>query len=323
MKIRMHVEAFLAAFMLTLASMGLAQQAKKTGDESDRAKSDKPAISELQQRALENLDRVALAARQIDNPGIRADLQAQIGDALWDFDPAHARNVFRDAFKNALSLEDKRTGVAVATQVLRHVWQRDRALAEELMKQLSKGDQPNQPEAPADFGVASQFGMKSSDAASQQRLELARDLIQDDPAAAGELIANSIRQEVTFPGINLLGQLKPTQPELANQIFSGALTQLRTMPSTSAINAAIAMGDYVAPSCTLCSQTGADPMARSYFTAARDALRRSLGQPYTPPPVRRELQDRLTQYFHEMQALLALNLSKLAGPDEIGELQTI
>jgi len=48
-----------------------------------------------------------------------------------------------------------------------------------------------------------------------------------------------------------------------------------------------------------------------------------LGQPYTPHPVRRELQDRLAEYFHEMQAVLALTLSKFAGPAEAGELQAV
>ena len=318
------LQAGLSLFALTLgSSICLAQKPTKSGEPS-RANPENRILTELQQRGLENLDRVAFAARQIENPGIRADLQSLIGDALWDFDQSHAKNIFRDAFKNALSLEDKRVGVAVATQVLKHVWQRDRALAEELMKQMSNNDQADKPEAAGDFGVASQFGMKSSDPASQQRLDLARSLLNEDPSAAGELIASTLRREVSFSGINLLTQLKAGQPDMANEIFSRALTQLGTMPSTNGIMSAIAMGDYVFPNCTLCSQAPADaPMARAYYAAAIAALRQSLGQRYTPPPVRPELQGRLTQYFHQMQALLALNLTKFAKPDEVEELQNI
>ena len=65
-------------------------------------------LSPAQQQGLENLDRIALEARQIDNPLIRTDLQALIGDALWDFDKANARKIFLDAFKNARAIEPLR-----------------------------------------------------------------------------------------------------------------------------------------------------------------------------------------------------------------------
>jgi len=202
------LQAGLSLFALTLgSSICSAQKPTKSGEPS-RANPENRVLTELQQRGLENLDRVALAARQIENPGIRADLQSLIGDALWDFDQSHAKNIFRDAFKNALSLEDKRAGVAVATQVLKHVWQRDRALAEELMKQMSNNDQADKPEAAGDFGVASQFGMKSSDPASQQRLDLARSLLNEDPSAAGELIASTLRREKGHDIEAACGQLR-------------------------------------------------------------------------------------------------------------------
>ena len=321
MKFR-HFKAGLTALMFVLSNSCIcgAQVPTKTTKGGKKT----PALTATQQRALENLDRIALEARQIDNAAIRTDLQSLIGDALWDFDTANARNIFIDAFKNARNIEDKRKAAAVQTAVIKHIWTRDRALAETLMKQLADVDPQKTEAASGDFGLAAEFGMKSGDPSSQQKLELARSLLEDNSGAAAELIAASLQNEVNFAGINLLSQLRPKDPELANSIFRDALNQLTNLPTTGAVMAAIAMGNYVTPTCTLCSQTApVSSLAGPYYQAGLQVLRRSVGQTYTPPPVRRDLQDRLVQYFHEMQALLALTLTRFAGPSDIPALESI
>lgn len=95
------------------------------------------------------------------------------------------------------------------------------------------------------------------------------------------------------------------------------------MPSTGAVLAAIAMADYVSPTCSLCQGSLDQKIVESYYNPALQTLRRSLGESFAPPPVKPELQARLVQYFHEMQAMLALSLSRFAVPSDIGELETI
>lgn len=315
----------LAAISLLLIASGTSLAQSSSGQKSVRPETKKaaPVLSSTQQRGLENLDRIALEARQVDNPAIRADLQALIGDALWDFDKPNARSIFVDAFKNARALEDSRAAAAVTTIVVKHVWARDRALAEEFMKQLSdskdsKGHESN------DFGISSQFGMQSSDPSVQQKIDLARDLVEEDPAAAADLIEKTLAREVSFAGIATLNQLKASDPDKANRIFVRAVSQLQSMPSTSAVLAAIAMADYVSPTCSVCQQQSSDPIiTQNFYAAGLQTLRRSLGESFAPPPVKRDLQDRLVQYFHQMQAMLALTLSRFAGPADLSELQTI
>ena len=318
--------SWLAAVCLLLIVSGtsLAQSSNRQKSVRPETKKAAPVLSPTQQRGLESLDRIALEARQVDNPAIRADLQALIGDALWDFDKPNARSIFVDAFKNARSLEDPREAAAVTTIVVKHVWARDRTLAEELMKQLSESKDPKSPESTKDVGVSSQFGMQSSDPSVQQKVDLARELLEEDPAAAADLIEKTLEREVSFAGIATLNQLKTSDPEKANRIFVRALGQLQSMPSTSAVLAAIAMADYVSPTCSVCRQQSSDAtMTQTFYAAGLQTLRRSLGQSFAPPPVKRDLQDRLVQYFHQMQAMLALTLSRFAAPNDLGELQTI
>ena len=313
----------ITSLLITISGTGGAQTVNHFKVELQDPKKAVVTLSPAQQQGLENLDRIALEARQIDNPGIRADLQALIGDALWDFDKANAKRIFLDAFKNARAIEDKNEAAVVQTEIVKHVWGRDRALAEELMKDLSEKNQPDS--APKNNpGIASQFGMRSSDSTIQQKLNLAKNLIEDDPAAAGELISSSLNHELNFAGIALLTRLKATDPANANAIFQSSIGRLESLPATAAVNAAIAMADYLGSSCSLCPPQNFNPeITDSYFKAALEVLRRSAGQSIRPPPVKPELQARLVQYFHEMQAMLALNLSKIAPPANLPELQSI
>jgi len=95
------------------------------------------------------------------------------------------------------------------------------------------------------------------------------------------------------------------------------------MTQTSGIMAAIAMGDYLAPSCGFCSTAADAPSVEAYYASALKVLRGSLGQPFAPPPVKPELQERLALYLQEMRATLALTLSKFAGPADLPQLEAI
>lgn len=304
---------------------GLSVRSQPSNRQNTRQKKKEPAVlSPIQQRGLETLDGLSLEARHITNPAIRADLQAQIGDALWDFDKRNARNIFIDAFKNARNLDDEDEARAVQTQILKHVWRRDRALAEELLKQLSTGKTQKTAEASAASDLSSQFGVQSSDPVIQQKLDLAKNLLEDDPAAAANLIGDSLRREVSFSGINQLSQLKLKDPETANRVFDRAVTQLPSMPASSAVMAALAMADYLSPNCAFCAPKTFDPaVVDVYYTSALRTLRRSLGEAPAALPLKPELQQKVVRYFHEMQALLALTLTRFAKPTELAELQTI
>ena len=317
-----HIRSILViGLVLVVMPAGLAQTPAGRTQNPKETKNVR-ALTEMERRGLENLDRVALEARQIDNVAIRTELQSLIGDALWDFDKAHARSIFVDAFTNARAIADKRQATVAQTQVLERVWARDRALAEDLMKQLADSKEDPKNDAHGDFGVSTQFGMKG-DSVNQQKLELARNLLDIDARASADLIGTSLQNDVTFPGINLLAQLRSRDPQAADSIFQRAVPRLANMTDAAGIMAAIAMGDYLAPSCALCSSSPSAPGANIYFTNAYSLLRRSLGQSLVPPPLKRDLQDRLGQYFHETQAMLALTLSRFAGPADLPQLDAI
>lgn len=306
-----------------ISTLCLGQASANRNENQKRAGKDARTLTEIERRGLENLDRIALEARQVDNSAIRTELQSMIADALWDFDRLHARNIFLDAFKNARALADKRQAAVAQTEVIQRIWVRDHAWAEELMKQLAVTNAEVKNDPQGDFGLSSQFGMKSASPVNQQKLELARELLEIDSSAAGDLIGASLKNDVSFSGINLLAQLRSKDPAAADGIFQRAVQQLPTMTQPSGIMAAIAMGDYLAPSCAFCSTAADAPDGGAYYASALSMLRGSLGHPFTPPPVKRELQDRLVQYFQEMQATLALTLSRFAGPADRPQLEAI
>jgi hypothetical protein len=308
---------------LIISTVSLGQGSAGRNENQKPAGKGARSLTEIERRGLENLDRIALEARQVDNSAIRTELQSLIADALWDFDRLHARNVFLDAFKNARAIADKRQAAVAQTQVIKRVWVRDRAWAEELMKQLVVTNAETKNDPQGDFGLSSQFGMKSASPVNQQKLELAQELLDVDATAAGDLIGATLKNDVSFAGINLLAQLRSRDPAAADVIFQRAVQQLPAMPQTSGIMAAIAMGDYLAPSCAFCSTAADAPSVEAYYASALKLLRASLGQPFAPPPVKPELQDRLAAYFHEMQATLALTLSKFAGAADLPQLDAI
>ena len=69
---------WLAAISLSLIVSGTspAQNANPKKGARPETKKSAPVLSLTQQRGLENLDRIALEARQVDNPAIRADTSA-------------------------------------------------------------------------------------------------------------------------------------------------------------------------------------------------------------------------------------------------------
>jgi hypothetical protein len=269
------------------------------------------------------MDAIALEARQIDDPGIRADLQALIGDALWEFDKPTARSIFLDAFKNATALENKGEARVAQSDVIRLIWLRDPAMARDFLKRLSESeDSQNNPDGIA--SIQTTFGLTSSDPANLQSLKLADSLFDSNPQAAGDLIDSALKNGVSFAGISRLSQLRESDPERANQIFSRSINQLRSMDPSAGVVAAIAMADYVSPSCAFCPSRPLEPETASlFYQAALNILRAASRSTYVPPPLKAEFQAKLIQYSHEMQAMLAMMLTKLANPADAAELQKI
>src|SRR6266446_7188548 len=87
------------SLLLITSSVCRAQNPKRLKSGQQETKNTVPVLSSAQQHGLENLDRIALEARQIDNPAIRTELQTLIADALWDFDKSNARAIFIDALR--------------------------------------------------------------------------------------------------------------------------------------------------------------------------------------------------------------------------------
>ena len=310
---------FKVVVILLLTSASYTQGAPRTRAPKKKV----PVLTAAQQQALQTLDGIALEARQIDDPGIRADLQAMIGDALWDFDKPTARSIFLDAFKNATTLENKGEARIAQSDVIRRFWLRDPAMARDLLKRMSESeDSQGSPDGIASMQAT--FGLTTSDPANLQSLKLADSLFDSNPQAAAELVDTALKNGVSFAGISRLSQLRESDPQRANQIFSRSIDQLRSMDPGAGVVAAIAMADYVSPSCAFCPSRPLDPETASrYYQAALNILRAASRSTFVPPPLKAEFQAKLIQYSHEMQAMLAIMLTKLASPADTAELQKI
>lgn len=217
----------LRCFVLAIAFVCLSPGAGLLCVRAQRA--DPAAQDQLLRRITDLLNSTADDAKKWDDKAIAARTQAQIADLLWDFDRENASNHLRDAWTASAKVEEpKHERSTVVNPSLRNAVKREVLLVarkrapdlatiwlEELVEE-SKSDTKSE---------RGTFDDRST--RSAVLLQMANELVADNPKAAADLLNESLRDGISFNFQTVLSRLQEKDAALAQDVFRAALARLR------------------------------------------------------------------------------------------------
>jgi hypothetical protein len=201
-----------------------------------------------QVQALDILNGLFDVADDIKDAQVKIKVQGRIADALWDHDEARARRLFIKAFKaidsikednstNGLQyMKDLSTPFQLRREVIRLASSRDPALADSLIKSISKETQ----KAEIDSSL-----FRNTDQAALY-LEAAMSLAGSDPQRAADMIKLSLNDGMTPKLVGALRVIRGKTPALADEVFSYAMFRVQRDPAHYSMNINL-MASYLFP----------------------------------------------------------------------------
>lgn len=320
----------LSAALCLVAALAAPAPAQSTTDPNTRPqKSSAPAKSATPESAPSDPARearratatglllsLAAEARDFRDATLRARVQAEAADLLWDAEQERARALFRGAWETARAAdrdnerrrdEDearqlRESGTATTPdipnlrgEVLRLAGRRDRALSEEFLKSLE-----------ADRGAAEDDASKTpreraghtpneATPAEGQRLKLARELFDEGDAERAFQFAAPALTRVTRDGTFFLSRLRTKLPAQADARFGEMLARAAADPASDANTVSLLSSYAYTPGIYVVVMDGggsgteiresmpppalAPPLRAAFFRTAAQVLLRPL-----PPP---------------------------------------
>ena len=185
---------------------------------------------DLSKRVFEVLNATADEARKWDDKATAARTQAQIADLIWDNNRDNAITYLKAAWDAAGKVEEpKRERSAFANpswrnavrrEVLLVAHKRARELAEQWLEQIVEESKSAEKTERGTFDDRT--------ARSALLLQMAQEIVADNPQAAAELLIDSLRDGVSFNLQSGLLQLQRKDPALAETVVRAAVARLRT-----------------------------------------------------------------------------------------------
>ena len=186
---------------------------------------------QLLRRIVELLDSTANDAKKWDDKAVAARTQAHIADLVWDRNRDNAREYLKAAWSAAARVEEpKRERSSVVNRSVRNAVRRDvllvaRKRAPELATAwLEEMVDESKSAAQNDRGT---FDDRS--ARSAVLLQMANEIVGDNPKAAAELLVESLRDGVSFNLQTALLRLQQKDAALSENVFRAAVARLRAV----------------------------------------------------------------------------------------------
>jgi hypothetical protein len=188
-----------------------------------------PEQLQLLRRIIEVLNSTADEARKWDDKRIAARTQARIADLIWDANPESANNYLKAAWSASASVEEPKVDRsafvnpsrrnAVRRDVLLVARKRAPELAakwlQEMVEESKSGDEKER----------GTFDDRS--ARSAVLLQMANQLVADNPQAAADLLIESLRDGISFNFQTTLVRIQQKDLALSEKVFRAALMRLR------------------------------------------------------------------------------------------------
>ena len=189
-----------------------------------------PNQTELLKRINDLLNSTADEARKWDDKVVAARTQAQIADLIWDANQDNAKNYLKAAWTATAKVEEaKRERSTVANPSLRNAVRREvllvaRKRAPELAAMwLEEMVEESKSAEKKDRGT-----FDDRTARSAVLLQMANELVAENPKAAAELLIESLRDGISFNFQTALIRIQQKDSALAETVFRAALNRLRT-----------------------------------------------------------------------------------------------
>ncbi|MDT4953274.1 MAG: hypothetical protein QOJ02_1412 [Acidobacteriota bacterium] len=281
-----HLRLYVSAlFVLTLVSLVNAQTPpapastpKSTGASGkNRPSARKEADLVLAARrsvAISLLTSLADEARGYRDETLRARIQAQIADVIWEQEPERGRDLFRRAWEAAESVEgssvaneeparpgrfSKRPAVRPRTnlrlEILRLVARRDRALSEEFLDRLTvaKSEEADR----VSDGLNDKPAPELSQAAINARIRIANQFLESDDIEHAIQFADPALVQVNMSAVRFLVDLREKNAAAADLRFASLLSRIAADPSSDANTVSLLTSYVFTPSNYLTvSETG-------------------------------------------------------------------
>jgi hypothetical protein len=275
-----------ALFVLTLISLVSAQTPpapsptpKSTGapakNRSSARKETDPVLTARRSVAISLLTSLADEARGYRDETLRARVQAQIADVLWEQEPERARALFRRAWEAAETVEgsavaneepsrpgrfSKRSSARPRTnlrlEILRLVARRDRALGEEFLARLTVA-KSEEAERVSSSGLNNKTEPELSQAAINARIRIASQFLESDDIEHALEFADPALVQVNMSVIRFLVDLHEKQAAAADLRFTSLLSRAAADPASDANTVSLLTSYVFTPSNYLTvSETG-------------------------------------------------------------------
>jgi len=169
-----------------LCASSVAQITQTSLSKSGKVPAQKPGagreITPQQEQAVSTLNNLFERTKEFADDRTRIETQAQIADALWEYDRQSARRQFTEAFRSIEQIEDEERPLPffntpktfLRIGLLRLIAKRDADLAERVIKDVPKTPTKNDQSLP----------MENRNVRGNLYLTLANELISTDPKRA-------------------------------------------------------------------------------------------------------------------------------------------
>ncbi len=209
-----------------------AQTSKPTTNNTSKSSSKIELERILKQRRMEVqslLVSLAADARSFRDQTLRVRTLARIADTLWEVDSERGRMIFRDAWSSAESADkENKNSENFRNQVFLLASKRDRLLGEEFLEKLkqSQEDMEDVKSSKPDPWQLSK--------ASEQRLELAKRLLDSGNAERALQFADPVLGNVSISTLDFLTKLREKLPVEADRRYAMMLVNTNINPLADA-----------------------------------------------------------------------------------------
>ncbi|MBV9923598.1 MAG: hypothetical protein JOZ96_01050 [Acidobacteria bacterium] len=259
------------------------------------------------QRAARELEGVINDTARLTDKSSYVKLRARAANLLWPQDRERAGLMFSELWawidrqdEKGFSKEDARA------VVLTNLFPRDAGSARRLLE-------------------ASQAEAKEGGLGSKRLNRLASELLESQPAAAAELLTESLTAKPSPEGLPVLSKLRDKDATLADGVAERLLGALALQPPDAALSTLYAMNYYVFPASAAVGGTVPAPanesLRRRYFTSSYAALTQSLQERRAPQNGAAAAARPTPSFFQVQMAELVGALSNRYAPDRAVEVQ--
>jgi hypothetical protein len=212
------INCFIVAIALVFASLpAQAQDVPETKQQ------------QLLTRIIDVLNSTADEAKKWDDKAVAAKTQAQVADLVWDTNRENARNHLQAAWDASAKVEEpKRDRSSVVNPSLRNAVRRDVLLiARKRAPELAAVWLEEMVEETKSAEKKDRGTFDDRSARSAVLLQMANEVVADNPKAAAALLIDSLRDGVSFNFQTTLIRIQQKDQALAETVFRAALTRLK------------------------------------------------------------------------------------------------